>query len=81
MTIIEILSGLVDQDGQQELVVKVSDGHRSVGLTLISTGQSVTAHYGKDGMCTVSCDPDLSKLKVGDTIELGVAVPKDNIND
>lgn len=77
VTIIEILSNLIVQDGQQTLVIKVSDGHRFVKLTLVSAGQTVTAHYGKDGMCAVSCDLDLSKLKVGDTIVLGVAVPKD----
>ncbi len=77
MTIVEILSGLIVQNGQQTLMIKVSDGHRSVDLTLVSTGQTVSAHYGKGGMCTVSCDPDLSKLKVGDSIELGVAVPND----
>lgn len=78
VTIIEILSNLIVQDGQQTLVIKVSDGHRFVKLTLVSAGQTVTAHYGKDGMCAVSCDPNLSTLTIGDTIELGVAIPRDN---
>lgn len=72
--ITDILSELVEHDGQQTLVVEVSDGHR---FRLVSAGQTVTAHYGKDGMCAVSCDPNLSTLTVGDTIELGVAIPKD----
>lgn len=76
MTIVEILSGLIVQNGQQILMVETSDGHR---FRLVSAGQTVSAYYeGSDGMCTVSCDPDLSKLKVGDTIELGVAIPNDN---
>ncbi len=73
--ITDFLSELVEHDGQQTLVVEVSDGHR---FRLVSSGQEVAAYYdGNDGMCVVSCDPDLSKLKVGDTIVLGVAVPKD----
>ena len=54
------------------------DSTLSFCLNLVSSGEKVAAYYdGNDGMCVVYCDPDLSKLKVGDTIVLGVAVPKD----
>lgn len=80
VTVTDILSGLVAQNGQQTLTVKVTDGLRSFVLRLVSAGQKVAAHYGTNGMCAVFCDSDLSKLEVGDTIVLGVAVPTDNYN-
>ena len=79
MTITVILSELVEREnGQQELRVIVSDGRRSFAIPLISNRQEVTAWDENDGACAVSCDPNLENLNVGDQIELGVAIPKDN---
>ena len=69
---------VVRENGQQELRVIVSDGCRSFEILLISNGQEVTAYYENDSACAVSCDPNLANLNVGDQIELGVAIPKDN---
>lgn len=79
MTITVILSEPVEREnGQQELRVIVSDGRRSFEILLISNGQKVTAYYENGGACVVSCDPNLANLSIGDQIELGVAIPKDN---
>ncbi len=78
VTITAILFGPIERDGQQELVVVVSDGCHSFEILLISAGQVVTAYYEKEGACEVFCDPNLADLNVGETIELGVAIPKDN---
>lgn len=79
VTITVILSEPIEREnGQQELRVIVSDGRRSFEILLISNGQEVTAYYENDGACAVSCDPNLENLNVGDQIELGVAIPKDN---
>lgn len=78
VTITAILFGPIERDGQQELVVVVSDGRHLFEILLISTGQTVTAHYKNGGVCEVSCDPNLANLHVGGQIELGVAIPQDN---
>lgn len=74
-------ASMVEQgpSSQESLKIQVEHRGHSVEMTLIKSGENVSAHYADDGVCqVVSGVTDLASLQVGDVIVLGVAIPKDN---
>ena len=68
-----------DSESQESLKIQVEHRGHSVEMTLIKSGENVSAYYADGGMCqVVGGVTDLASLQVGDVIVLGVAIPKDN---
>lgn len=77
--ILALAPNVVHTNSQETREIQVEYRGHHENMTLIKSGENVSAHYADDGMCQVVGDvADLASLQVGDVIVLGVAIPKDN---